>query len=302
MIWSFSGYRSFQQCPRQWFYKNVLANSRAKDPLRREAYRFSKLEGIPAWRGKIVDATISDVVVPSIRNGRRCSLATAQAAAKRVFEEQRNRRITRQKGEIADEVGTFFELEYGLPLTDEMFAQAWADIDSALTYLYRCESIWPLLEQAQALYAQRPLSFKVSDVTVRSVPDLIVFRSTAPPIILDWKVNARPLRDYWLQLVTGAVALTRCTPHRDWPVKAVQHVPEEMQLLEVQLLAGDVRAHSLAATDVEDLEDLISISAMEMQLASVNGAAQRRSEDYTVAHDPRTCRMCSFAKLCWEAG
>lgn len=294
MKWTFSAYGSFRKCPRQWFYKNAYANSRAKDPLRREAHRLSKLEGIQAWRGKIVDTVISGTIIPSISWKRPSSLDEAKRKADQLFALQRVRRLA---GNGAD---AFFEAEFGLPLTDEMFGNARVEIHAALENFYKSEPVWALLNGAKALVPQRTLSFKHGDVTVQVRPDLITFRGPLAPVIFDWKVNARPMRDYWLQLVTGAIALTRCTPHRDWPTDTVQHGPHEIELLEIQLLTGDIRAHRTSPADIEEAEDFISGSTSEMQFACGDeNTVQLRPEDFPVTNDPRACQICPFRKLCW---
>lgn len=66
MRWSYSASRSFRQCQRQWFFKNIVASARANEPLRRRAYLLSKLQSVSAWRGKVVDDIISKTLVPSL--------------------------------------------------------------------------------------------------------------------------------------------------------------------------------------------------------------------------------------------
>ena len=304
MIWSFSAHRNFQKCPRQWFYKSVVANAKANDAFRREAYRLSKLEGIQAWRGKVVDAVISEIIIPSIVRRRPCGLTEAREAAKKLFQQQRMERTNRQLGRESStdngDKGSFMELEYGLAITDDMFAQAWVDVELALDNFYNSESVWQELPQADRLIPQRPLSFKHGEVTVRSVPDLIVFYPNRSPAIYDWKVNTRQLRDYWPQLVTGALALTRCTPHRDWAVNSTHFPPQDIQLLEVQLLARDVRIHTLSEADIYEAENLIAISAMEMKLACGDKDTKKlQPDEFPAARDPKICEMCPFRKICW---
>ncbi len=135
---------------------------------------------------------------------------------------------------------------------------------------------------------------------MRVVPDLIAFNDGQPPTILDWKVNNYALRDYWLQLVTGAIALTRCTPHRDWPTGATNHAPHEIRLLEIQLLTGDVKEHTISPEDVFEAEDLISISADAMKLATGDDPKKVNPEDLPTAIDPTTCERCNFRSLCWR--
>lgn len=297
MIWSFSAHSSFRKCPRQWFYKRSYANSRANDPLRREAQRLSKLEGLRAWRGKIVDTIISEVIIPSLRWNTPCSVDQAKTKADQLFLQQRAQRIGTNREAI------FFEVEYGLPLTEELFADAREEIHTALDNFYKAEPVWALLKQAKTLVPQRPLSFKHGAVSVRVVPDLICFHTSRAPAVLDWKVNTYPMRDYWLQLVTGAMGVTRCNAHRDWPIGAAKRNAHEVELFEVQLLTGDIRSHMISENDVHDAEDFISISSAEMGLACAGcKPSDLRPEDFPVTCEPKTCQFCPFKKLCWGAG
>lgn len=295
MMWSFSAHGSFRKCPRQWYYKKVLASSRAKNPIRKEAARLGKLESIPAWRGKIVDSVISETIIPSIIWKRPCTLDSARMKADHLFATQRTQRLN-GNGTV-----TFFEAEYGQGLLNEAFEKARAEIHTALENFFRAELLWSLLTQAKALVPQRPLSFKHDQFSVRVVPDLITFQAPRAPTILDWKVNTYAMRDYRLQLATGAIGVTRCNPHKDWPNGAAKHNVYDVELMEVQLLIGDIRVHTITESDVYEVEDLISISATEMELACGGKDSKDLSpEDFAVASDPKTCQMCSFRKLCWE--
>jgi hypothetical protein len=285
MSWSFSAHSSFRKCPRQWFYKQHVANHKAHDPLRREAYRLSKLENISAWRGKIVDDTISNFIIPSLRN-RPVTLRQATAYADHLFTQRQH-------------ITAFFTPD-GTPPTPEAFAAAKQDIHVALENLYKNEHLKNILRQAQWRFPQRPLSFAHGDTPVRVVPDLIAFSDGQPPTIFDWKVNNYALRDYWLQLVTGAIALTRCTPHKDWPEGATTCAPHTIRLLEIQLLTGDTREHTINPEDVLEAEDLISISADAMQLAINNDPKNTSPEDLPAATEPAVCERCNFRSLCWR--
>jgi len=285
MSWSFSAHSSFRKCPRQWFYKQHVANHKAKDPLRREAYRLSKLENVSAWRGKIVDDTISEFVIPSLRN-RPVTLSQATAYADQLF-------VQRQQ------TTAFFTPEGTAPTT-ESFAAAQKDIHVALQNLYKDDHLKSILRQAQWRFPQRPLSFSHGDTSVRVVPDLIAFTDGHPPTIFDWKVNNYALRDYWLQLVTGAIALTRCKPHRDWPPGAANCEAHTVRLLEIQLLTADTKEHTISPEDVLEAEDLISISADAMRLAINDDPKGTTPDDMASATEPAVCERCNFRSLCWR--
>jgi hypothetical protein len=282
----------------------MLANARAKDPVRQEAYRLSKLESVYAWRGKIVDTVISEAIIPSIARGQPYSFKEALLHARRLFDQRKeaissNSEMLQKPGATPPRTA-FFESEYGIPLTSEVFDQAIADIEQAITNFYKADSVWSLLDQARYLIPQRPVTFTRDDFTVQVVPDLIMFRIHQPPVIFDWKVNTWPIRDYWLQLVTGAIALARCKPHRDWPNDIAQYKPYETELFEVQLLSADVRKHIVSPNDIDEAEDFILASATEMIFACDNKPAKQLiPDDFAVTENPKTCIVCAFRKLCW---
>ena len=48
MIWSVSNAKTFDRCQRQWFFKTQLASAKAKDEIRRHAWRLGKLQSLSA--------------------------------------------------------------------------------------------------------------------------------------------------------------------------------------------------------------------------------------------------------------
>jgi hypothetical protein len=88
MFWSITESRTFRRCQRQWYYKNFLANANAKDPVRRTAYLLGKLQSISAWRGNVVDAVISETVLPAVRAKRTVNLGDVRHHARALFDRQ----------------------------------------------------------------------------------------------------------------------------------------------------------------------------------------------------------------------
>ncbi len=300
MIWSFSNHGLFRKCQRQWYFKNVLANAIAKAPERHEAHRLSKLCSIYAWRGKVVDAVISDGIIPAVKMKRRITLEQAKAQAKQIFMQQRAAGMS-GNGVSAD-FGGFFEVEYGLPLTDQMFNDTWGVIDQSITELFKNEDLRNLIKSASHLFPQRALMYKCMGVTVRAVPDLIAFFPDKPPLIIDWKVQANPTKDHWLQLATYAIALVRANPHKDWPPFPPNLDPCSVELIEVQLLTGQMRPHKITTEDEIELQELVAVSSNEMLLVRGDDDAKTMDRtEFSVTYNPRHCEQCPFKKLCWEA-
>ncbi len=309
MIWSFSEQRIFKKCPRQWFYKAVFADALAKDPARHEAYLLSKLLTVSAWRGMIVDSTIQDFIVPELNKGRRPTLGEASKYARRLFDRQlafaRSQRM-REPGmtlkSAGDDMAAFFKLEYGEPIDESEYETAWRDVRDALRSLYRLDDVRQLVREGCKRIAQRVLMFDHCGAHVRAIPDLIVFYTDRPPLILDWKVHTFGIHDSADQLTTYALALTRANPHKDFVRPPGGWRATDVDLLEVQLLRGLVRRHRVEESDADATSERIAEGIVALQFAcDGKRPSEMRAEDFPTAWNPRTCQSCRFRKLCWNS-
>ena len=307
MIWSYSTSQMFQRCQRQWYFKTCIAHHSARDPIRKEAYLLSKLQSIPAWRGSIVDEVISRRVVPAINQGWLISKAKIFDYARNLFDGQlefaqqhRLREDGIRPSQIGDHFAAFYDVEYGT-LQEEDIAQAWTDIELALTNLFQMSELIGILKSAHHLAAQRAIAYPFFNMTVRAVPDLIVFYEDKAPLIIDWKVSTAGRRDYRTQLAIYASALLRCKPHKDFPTTLLRYDASAVRLLEVQLLLGQCREYELSSTDVENTESFIAKSMEQMSLAKGSDKNRiLRPFDFEVTDYPEYCLKCPFRKICWE--
>jgi hypothetical protein len=298
----------FRRCQRQWYFKHCLANANAKkNPDRRNAYLLSKLQSISAWRGQIVDSVISNQLVPALNRGRSTTLHQLKNEARRLFEAQlqcaREHRLRQPQcspSAAGDSFAAFHCMEYGGTIPEEEIERAWTEIELALGNLFALSALRESLKQAQYLVAQRALSFPHSDVTVRAVPDLIAFGEELPPTIIDWKVHAFGLQEAWLQLGTYALALSEGANHRDFPA-GFHTRPQDVRLLEVQLLNGVVREYQIDDDQLDDIHAYIAASVDEIMTA-MDGRdnSQLHAEDFSVTFNPDQCIRCSFRSMCWE--
>jgi len=297
----------FHRCQRQWYFKTIVANARAKDPVRREAYLLSKLQSIPAWRGSLVDHVISHRVVSAMNRNWPINPAKVVDYAKEVFQGQlefalhhRLREPGLKPSKVGSEFAAFHAVEYGQPVNDETVAQAWIDVERALGNLFRMGKLFALLTSADYLISQRGLTFPLADFTVRAFPDLIAFFSGAPPLMIDWKVHTYAASDYRFQLACYAIALKRCKPHKDFPNSLSVYSITDIRLMEVQLLADVQREYALAEQDTHSAEDYIVQSATQMNLATGGRTKDLSPSELRAADQPSTCECCSFRSLCWE--
>ena len=309
MIWSFSGSKTFERCQRQWYFKNCLANHRAKDPNRRQAYLLSKLTSISAWRGMIVDLVISKTIIPSVNKESRITLPQVKKKAEEIFEKQLKcakehslHRPNFSPSKLGDKFAALHCMEYEGVIPENEIKQAKADIDKALTNLFAMKELCKRIKSGNYLISQRSLSFSHSDVSVRAVPDLIIFYQDKPPLIVDWKVHTFGVQQAYLQLGIYALALKRCKPHKDFP-RYLSHWKEtEMKLMEVQLLTNQIREHQLSQESLTQVENYIASSSYEMSLVIGNTAKKSDLEPiiFDVAKSPQVCQRCPYKSMCWE--
>lgn len=309
MIWSFFHSRVFKRCQRHWYFKTYVANANAKkDPLRREAYILSKLQTVSAWRGQIVDQVITRTIIPALNAKRELTLAAITTNANKIFTTQlafarrhgvRDPEFSQSK--VGEAFAAFYAVEYGKTVAEGEIERAWAEIKGALANLFEMHELLATLKASTYVIAQRTLTFTHLGVTVRAVPDVIAFYADQPPLIVDWKVHTFGLQEYRLQLALYAIALTRCTPHRDFPEPLARLAPTDIRLTEAQLLTKKLRAYALSEMDIDEVEAYIAESATQMLLAT-GGApnGQLRPVDFPATDFPEVCEQCPYRSLCWE--
>ena len=309
MIISISSIRQFKRCQRQWCFDQLFASAQVKNnPLRREAHILSQFQSLAAWRGNLVDQVISGKLIPALLKGWSLRRETLLAHARSLFDKQlafalRNR--VREPGMRIKKAGDSFAaltmVEYGNKVNEEAIAQAWLDVERALTNLLGMDELCNLLRSADQLITQRSLLYSHFQVHFRAVPDLIAFFDEAAPLIVDWKVHAKGIHDYRLQLFAYAVALTRCKPHKDFPASLSRWSATDIRLLEVQLLTKQQREYQPSEDDIADIDDYVAETAVQMVMA-VDGRSTREVDpfDFPVTANPEQCQWCAFHRICSE--
>lgn len=306
MIWSFSSYRQFLKCPRQWFYKNIFANSVTKDPLRKEAFYLSQAKSISAWRGDVVDKSISNFILKKIVNKRQVDGNEAVEYARSLCRKQFDFAKTKQyrngltKKVVGDGYCVLYSFEYDIAVSNDELKTAWDEIECAIMNFLGNQDLNAQLSEASILISQRPLMFSINGVRVRGVPDLIAFYKDEPPRIFDWKVHAFGTKTYGQQLSVYALALARSNRHSDFPINA-QYKAEEIKVSEYQLLLNVMRDYEFDVESTTETEEFIAESILEMELEGANKKLQdTTSDDFQTTRFPENCQTCAFKKICWE--
>ena len=311
MRWSFSSYRQFNVCKRQWFYHHKMANANAtKDPERKEAAVLRQLQSLNAWRGSMVDYIIGQEVIPYLRQGIWPQYKPIVAVMKRLFQEQyafaeaqQYRKPGVTKSKAGDQFLALYDLEYAPEkITREALNQAYLEAIQALKNLLANQRFLEYLRSADQLITQRQdIQIKYNKhFTITAIPDLIVF--SAHPFrvhIVDWKVHSKAARTYEEQLFLYAWVLKKCTRPHDFPAALEQLPITDIQLTEYQLLKNEMREYHITLEDVANIERNIGLSVTEMMQAEAHlKYTQLHPDRFPVNRSDANCSWCRFRKIC----
>ena len=310
MNWSYSAGRTFAACARRWFYRSVVAHHAAKDPLRRKAYLLGKVDSLASWRGRLVDEVISEQAVPSLARGQFPNLPELLETARRRFDAQlafaRTHRLSDPglKPSREPDFLLLSDVEAGTPPSEAELAQLWEGVERALAQLLAMDSLLERLLTARLLMPQRRLTYALTlpdgeRVTVRAIPDLLVFFKDAPPLIIDWKVSVRAATAHREQLTGYALALSRS---RGYSVPPLRTGAADTQLLEVQLLTNERRPYALTDAALEMAEVQAVASAARMRALLTDQGGNRNPFGVPPTTDLKRCNGCTFKGLCWMGG
>ncbi|WP_412467098.1 PD-(D/E)XK nuclease family protein [Pedobacter sp. KLB.chiD] len=310
-MFTHTGYKIFQKCELQWYFKNIVADGRVKnDPFRKEVTILSKLDSIESWRGKIVDDIVSRLLVPTINRKMNIDRGYLIGEADRQFDAQleyaafqKYREPGRKFSQDAD-FAALFNFEFGLDCSEQALIDARKDIHAALNNLLDDGEFISYLRSAKLLVSQRSLHYQFSGLPVSSKPDLIVFFEDRPPHIVDWKVHTFGIHTYDEQLISYAVALFKVAatkPHVDFPVNLKSHQIFDYKLSEYQLLHPDRirRDYEVTAERLEELSDRMSRGVIEMyQKGCHKKYGESDPSNFETTYYIENCHTCSFKNIC----
>ncbi len=311
MIWSISAGKLFKTCPRQWFYKNIVADGRVKnDPYRKEVTILSKLQSLEAFRGRIVDDIISRKIINSInkkyalKKDYYIKEAIAAFDNQLLFAKLQNYREEGIRSSAEENFAALYDYEFKGTIPTNQIENAKSDIVEAISNFIDDKELIEYLKSASFLVSQRPLTYNYNKFIVKGIPDLIAFFESSPPKIFDWKVHTFGLNTYDEQLVGYAYALdyvNKTKPHVDFPKNLADYPITEYKLSEYQLLHKEriKRDYVLTEERVEDFKDYMSSSIIEIFMA---GGTKKFGEvdefDFETTLYPETCESCNFKNIC----
>jgi hypothetical protein len=305
MKWSVSSAKIFLQCPKKWYFQTIFANSLSKNSQRKEAALLKRLHSVWSWRGKLVDQVISKYIVPRINRHEQIkdevfSYANKLMKAQFEFAKQRKYRNPEARTNSYDYCA-LSDFEKGCSVSEEHLEQVAEEVEGSILNLINSSLLSEIVNDGVYLIAQRPIQFQFADMTVRCTPDLIGLAKGKSPTIIDWKTETSGLKEHWLQLGIYGVALSRTTPHKDFPCLACElQDPTKIKLIEFQLLRNQKSEYALTDEDITNIEDYIYSSSISMKQLTNGKSPEQVINDLPLAKSPEICSSCKFKIMCWE--
>ena len=304
MNWSISKAKIFSKCQRKWFYYEIMARKNSKDTDRFEAYVLKQLGSIHAWRGKIVDHVIENLLVPEFNRSNVPPFDEIETFVSELMKKQlefaklrkyRDPKLTKKKA--GDSYCALREIENSEGLDNDSVEKIKEQVIISLKNLLQSELMKTLLDSDTVLVAQKNLNYKFQEFNIISRPDLIVYFRDEPPMIIDWKVYFFRTENARMQLGVYAIALTECISTD--PFQKPIDDPTEIRLIEYQLLKNFQRNYKLTSLDVCNTKDYINISSQEMaKLINNKKYHEFDINQFKMAYMSESCEYCNFKSLC----
>ncbi len=138
--------------------------------------------------------------------------------------------------------------------------------------------------------AETNLPFKIDNVSISAIADLIIKKTDNNYLLIDWKAGQSGTSNYSLQLLTYAMGILS-----RWNNVSI----ENLEAYEVNLLMNKVTNHQITPERISDIEDFILMSANQIEdLTEGKKYDISKLDDFNYANTERSCRTCKFRSLC----
>ncbi len=294
--WSRSRANMFQDCRRRYYYHYYGAwggwEPTAPPDVRR-LYVLKQLTGRQGWAGRTVHAAV-ELVLRALHAGEELSERSEgrllEDTVRRMREEWRFSRRAGYRERPKDGVA-LFEHEYEVEVPDQTWQVLRDHVGRCLRNFHRL----PLLEEIRRTPRERWIliedvrAFEFEGTPIYAAPDFGYWTRDDRLALVDWKTGSPDPEETAIQL--GGYALYA----RD----ILDVPPERVDLLEVNLRAGEVTVHPWDAPRLDGIRERLRLSIRGMKAwlrdAEANVAAL---EDFEQTEDRRLCRWCNFKAVC----
>jgi len=283
----------FRECRRRYFYHYYGSWggwATDADPEVRRLYVLKQLTGRQGWAGRVVHQAI-EMALRALHAGEEVAERwLLDDTVRRMREEWRFSRAghyrDRPKGDVA-----LFEHEYGVPVT----APGWQALRDHVLRCLRTFHRLPLVADIRQTPRQRWIliedvrAFDFEGTPIYAAPDFGYWTPANRLALVDWKTGHPDPDETAVQL--GGYALYA----RD----ILEVPPRYVDLLEVNLRAGEVTVHPWDDARLDDIRGRLrlSIRAMKAWLRDPDGNVAVL-DDFERTEDLRSCRGCNFKAVC----
>jgi hypothetical protein len=291
--WSRSRHNMFHDCRRRYFYHyyGAWGGWEAAAPTEaRRLYVLKQLTGRQGWAGRVVHEAV-EMTLKALHAGRELPEAwLAEETVRRMREEWRFSRAggyrERPKGAVA-----LFEHEYGVAVP----ARDWPVLREHVLRCLRNFHRLPLLAEIRGTPRERWIliedmrAFDFEGTPVYAAPDFGYWTTGDRLVLIDWKTGSPDPDETAIQL--GGYAL--------YAQDILEVPPARVDLLEVNLRAGEVTAHPWDEARLADMRERLRLSIRAMQAWLRDPAANAAViDDFERTEDLRLCRWCNFRAVC----
>jgi hypothetical protein len=291
--WSRSRAGMFQECRRRYYYHYYGAWGGwdpAAPPELRRLYVLKQLTGRQGWAGRIVHETV-ELVLKALHAGQ--ELPEARLLDETVRRMREEWRFSRRGGyrERPKEAVALFEHEYDVAVPP----QGWQVLRDHVLRCLRNFHRLPLLEDIRRTPGERWIliedvrAFPFEGTPVYAAPDFGYWTRDDRLALVDWKTGSPDPDETAVQL--GGYALYA----RD----ILDVSPERVDLLEVNLRAGEVTSHPWDEARLADIRERLRLSIRGMKAWLRDPEANVAVlDDFERTEDLRLCRWCNFKRVC----
>lgn len=308
MEWSISQDRVWSRCQRQYFFQYLMASSRANDKQRRKAQFLKDLLTPELWQGKLVHRIIETVILPSIADRPskwprpEAVIPHAIALAKKQFAFSLGKSYEDPAFEKKEAEDSYCVLEahyHGIYEDRDLLDETISKISDALRNLLSSERMKAFLMGRPLYRFEKSHYFKVTDTTVKAIPDLVLVNKNRSGIdVIDWKLT-HTSDPYDLQIAVYALAVK----HTDW---LFRQAPGELHGYVINLLEADP---AISLIDPYRVDESVLDRTMDIiyeKIEPVEALLKGRKYEQLSIHDfkgPKshgTCGLCKWKSMCVE--
>lgn len=272
-FWSFTKHRTWNRCPRQYYYEYIALYLKPPVPI-----DVNKIRVLKEYNSRFVlqGQLIHDIINNQIKI--HCEKEPMYPAGAISYY---SKRIAQYKM-MAEEM--FTEYRHGDIVDTEFFTSIEESGKACLHNFF--EIIWPEYRDRECLRHEEFDRFKIGDVDVTVKVDFINRKKDGTIVLTDWKTG-EDRDDYETELQMATYVL--------WALQYYHKSLKEIESELVFLKTGEKKRYSFSDQRLQEVQDAIKTEFKEMNTSC-------EYEDFPQRPFPRECLSCRYARICLDMG